>query len=259
MTGTLPTSRVCAWWSRRGARTPHAARRTTLRTTDSHSTRRTPSFYSVGARDHERELSLCIDPMPRWGETSAAQGRLEPGDLVFVGALRQATPPSPCRREGRRPLRSCVLPHGAQRRVDVRITWPEPVAESRPEQFWSCRRRAAFHHGMRLVEKFRGVLRIRRAGREAGEGPEQRGRPLPAVARGVVESPCGPPGRMRAARMRFPAGKIEDAMPRGSEPRCPTDTRAARCRATHRRRADTPLRSADAGRASARRRWPPRG
>ncbi len=108
------------------------------------------------------------------------------------------------------------------------------------------------------VEEVRRVLRIARAGREAREGPEDRRRPLPAIAHQILDAPRRRAARVRPDRLRLPAVEIEDAGPAPSVPRRPTDTRGAPDR-RRTRRADTPLQWAGDAHASARMRWLPPG
>ena len=141
----------------------------------------------------------------------------------------------------------------AERRIDVRIPRPEPVAERRPQQLARRGRRRALHHEVLAVEEVGGVLRIRRHRAEAGKRRERACSSTPSRCR---------PDRRRPRRSRpagwLPAGcgsQLEKSntpcadVGRGVAPRIRAARRRRRCRT---RRAGTRPRSAAARRATAR-------
>src|SRR5581483_3417219 len=66
--------------------------------------------------------------------------------------------------------------------VDIWVIGTEPVAETGPQETGCRARRGAFHDVMLAVEEIGGVAGVERKFFESGEGSEDGGGPLPAVA-----------------------------------------------------------------------------
>src|SRR5262249_43128424 len=77
---------------------------------------------------------------------------------------------------------TCLVLNQSERRVNVGISRPEPVAETRAKQASRRARRASFEDKVLAVEKVCRITRIEREWLETFKGLERCRRPLPAVA-----------------------------------------------------------------------------
>ena len=108
------------------------------------------------------------------------------------------------------------LARAAERGVDVRIAWAEPVSEPATHQ-----RRApspATRPSSRNVRRRRSRRSTpgRTASARSRRTARNRGRPLPAVADQIVDAERAGAVRMRADRLRIPAHEVEVRRARGS-------------------------------------------
>ena len=150
-------------------------------------------------------------------------------------------------------------PHAAEGGVDVGIVGPEPVAEAAAHSVAAVAGDAPFITKCWPSKKSAEYSGYDAIGWNPGNGANDGGRPLPAVADQVVHAPRALARGMRADRHGIPGREVEEAARRIRRRIAPRVAAVRVPRVRRRPRADTRLRSAAARPSSARRPRPPPG
>src|SRR5262249_20779785 len=96
-----------------------------------------------------------------------------------------------------------------ERRVDVRIVPPEPVAKSGAQELLGRRRRRALHDPVLAVEKVGRVVGIRKHRTEAVEASENRRSPPPPAPDEILDAPGRRARGVGADRHRIRMAEVE--------------------------------------------------